>query len=526
MDARDPRWGRLAASAALSVLLSVWANAAGAAERVALVIGNGDYDHVASLANPRNDAEAVGDAFERLGYTVTRLMNADYDELRKGLSGFKQAARGKEVAVVFYAGHGIGVAGSNFLVPVDAELGYADAVEDEAIPLDRLMSAVGNTRHLGLVILDACRNNPFVAKMKGETRSIDRGLARVETTGKTMVAYAAKHGKTADDGSGAHSPYTEALLKYLKEPGLEVRKLFGKVHDAVVDTTKRRGRVQEPWTYEALGGRDFYLASAAVSPPKNTATSTAGGTPSLPSGDAARAYEAAERVGTVAAYRAFIRRFPRSFEAVLAQEQIDKLNAEAERKLKALKPRCPVESGQCWIELANKPSCHALVWWRETENQPAYKWWEGVCTGGFASGKGVLSLNRGTDGKDVRIGEGSYVDGKPYGQWTEYTSGWRAEGPYVDGKRHGEWKTIRRGRGRDGRGRKDREYYGGGPYVDGKKHGWWVDDRGRKIMQGHYVDGKRHGVWEEWEDWDGEQFTSCIGEEFRRGKRMGDFVDC
>ena len=328
MDAREPRWGRLAASAALSVLLSVWANAAGAAERVALVIGNGDYKNVSPLANPRNDAEAVGDAFERLGYTVTRLMNADYDELRKGLSRFKQAARGKEVAVVFYAGHGIGVAGSNFLVPVDAELGYADAVEDEAIPLDRLMSAVGNTRHLGLVILDACRNNPFVAKMKGETRSIERGLARLEdTTGKTMVAYAAKHGKTADDGSGAHSPYTEALLRYLKEPGLEVRKLFGKVRDAVVDTTKRRGRVQEPWTYESLGGRDFYLASAAAPPPKGTVTSTAGGTPP-PSGDAARAYEAAERLNTVAGYRAFIRRFPESYEAELARGHIAKLEEE------------------------------------------------------------------------------------------------------------------------------------------------------------------------------------------------------
>ena len=256
-DWRDGREGargrRLAASATLAGAVLLSAGPAGAAGRVALVIGNGAYEHAAPLANPGNDARAVGDAFERLGYTVTRLMDADYDALRKGLRRFKQAARGKEVAVVFYAGHGIGVAGRNFLVPVDAELGYADAVEDEAIPLDRLMSAVGNTRHLDLVILDACRNNPFVASMKGSRRSIDRGLARVETTGKTMVAYAAKHGKTADDGDGTHSPYTEALLQYLEAPGLEVRKLFGKVHDAVVDTSKRRGRVQEPWTYEALG---------------------------------------------------------------------------------------------------------------------------------------------------------------------------------------------------------------------------------------------------------------------------------
>ena len=140
MDAREPRRGLLlGASATLAgaVLLSALAGAAGAAERVALVIGNGKYDHVSRLANPVNDAWAVGDAFERLGYEVTRLKNADYAALRKGLQSFKQAARGKEVAVVFYAGHGIGVGGSNFLVPVDAELGFADSVEDEAIPLWR-----------------------------------------------------------------------------------------------------------------------------------------------------------------------------------------------------------------------------------------------------------------------------------------------------------------------------------------------------------------------------------------------------
>ena len=314
------RKARPASWAALALLLWALPVAAGAAERVALVIGNSAYEHVASLANPGNDAKAVGDAFEGLGYTVTRLMDADFHALRDGVRSFKQAARGKEVAVVFYAGHGIRVKGSNFLVPVDAELGYADAVEDEAIPLGRLTSAVGNTRHLGLVILDACRNNPFVAKMKGDTRSIERGLARLEeTTGKTMVAYAAKHGMVADDGDGTHSPYTEALLKYLREePGLPVRELFGHVHDAVLAATSEkfgRDRAQEPWTYEALGGRKFYLVPAAPA---------GGGMSPSPSGDAARAYEAAERVGTVAAFRAIVKRFPGTLEAELAQAWIDK----------------------------------------------------------------------------------------------------------------------------------------------------------------------------------------------------------
>ena len=321
--------GRLGPALGLAAAgLALWlvAGAAGAAERVALVIGNSAYEHVSFLPNPVNDAKAVGDAFESLGYTVTRLMNKDRHVLHDGLISFKKAARGKEVAVVFYAGHGIGVGGNNFLVPVDAELGFADDVEDQTIPLTRLMSAVGNTRHLGLVILDACRNNPFVKSMEGDTRSIERGLAQVEPTGRTMVAYAAKGGQVALDGDGDHSPYTEALLKYLREaPGLPVRKLFGTVRDAVeADTEKRfgRDRKQVPWAYHDLGGSDYYLVASASAPiptPEDEDTGTS----------EARAYEAAERLNTVAGYRAFIKRFPGSYEAELAQGHIDKLEGKS-----------------------------------------------------------------------------------------------------------------------------------------------------------------------------------------------------
>ena len=280
--ARPATWAALAATAVLLSVLPVVAQAAERATHVALVIGNSKYEHVSFLPNARDDAEAVGVAFENLGYAVTRLMNKDRHVLHDGLISFKKAARGKEVAVVFYAGHGIGVGGSNFLVPVDAELGFADDVEDQTIPLTRLMSAVGNTQHLGVVILDACRNNPFVKSMEGDTRSIERGLAQVEPTGRTMVAYAAKDGQVALDGDGDHSPYTEALLKYLREaPGLPVRKLFGTVRDAVeADTEKRfgRDRKQVPWTYHDLGGSDYYLvASAAAAIPTPKDTETAGG---------------------------------------------------------------------------------------------------------------------------------------------------------------------------------------------------------------------------------------------------------
>ena len=300
--------------------------AAGAAKRVALVIGNAAYEAegVPPLANPGNDARAVGDAFERLGYSVTRAENAGREALFLGLQDFKRAAGASEVAVVFYAGHGIEVDKDNFLVPVDARLARDEDVEYEAVQLSLVMRAVGGARRLGLVVLDACRDNPFAARMQsaGASRSIGRGLGRVVPAGGTLVAYAAEEGKTAADGDGRNSPYTGALLRYLEEPGLDVGRLFRKVRDEVLRET---GGSQKPVEYSALPAEDVYLASG-VPPPKDAATAAAGGTPQPPpSGDAARAYEAAERVGTVAAYRAFIRRFPGSFEAELAQAQIDKL---------------------------------------------------------------------------------------------------------------------------------------------------------------------------------------------------------
>ena len=331
-DRRKARLGATAAMAAAVVLWSVLPVAAQAAGRVALVIGNSAYEHVPLLANPGNDARAVGDAFERLGYAVTRLEDAGYDALRRGLLDFTRAASASDVAVVFYAGHGMEVDGRNFLVPVDAALASDADVEYEAVPLALVTRAVGGARRLGLVMLDACRDNPFAEKMQsaGATRSIGRGLARVAPSGGTLVAYAAEDGKTADDDAGkGHSPYTEALLRYLEEPGLEVGWLFRKVRPEVERITGGR---QTPIEYGKLPDEVIYLASASAPIPTPGGTGTAGGgtatTP--PSGDAARAYEAAERLNTVAAYRAFIRRFSGSFEAELAQGHIDKLEGAKE----------------------------------------------------------------------------------------------------------------------------------------------------------------------------------------------------
>ena len=318
---------------ALSALAShVWAG-----QRVALVIGNGSYAHAPSLANPLNDARDIGEALDRLDFKVTRIENAGYSGLRHGLQQFALAASASEVAVVFYAGHGIEVDRRNFLVPVDAELLSDADVDFEAVPLDLLSRAVERASGLRLIILDACRDNPFVAAMQraGATRSIGRGLARVEPSGETLVAYAAKEGTVAADGEGRNSPYTSALLAHLEEPGLEVGLMFRKVRDAVVASTGGR---QEPFVYGSLSSRGAYLAAAPepapspdpAPPPSDASAESRPAHVGIASEEvAARAYEAAERVNTVTVYKAVVRRFPGSIYAELAQAQIGKLSKVA-----------------------------------------------------------------------------------------------------------------------------------------------------------------------------------------------------
>ena len=229
---------------------------------MALVIGNGAYAHAPRLANPLNDAADVGAALTRLGFAVTELENADYAALRQGLLAFTRAASASEVAVVFYAGHGIEVDSRNFLVPVDARLTSDQDVEFETVPLELVMRSVARASGLRLVILDACRENPFAVSMQrsGATRSVGRGLARVEPAGDTLVAYAAKERTVALDGEGRNSPYSAALLAHLEEPGLEVGLLFRKVRDAVLATTGGR---QEPFVYGSLSSRGVYLTARA-----------------------------------------------------------------------------------------------------------------------------------------------------------------------------------------------------------------------------------------------------------------------
>jgi Caspase domain len=253
------RWGRFTFIFSTFILFAVPALAA---DRVALVIGNGAYQRVPALPNPPRDAADIAHALERLDFKVTQLNNATASDMRKALVEFGRAAEGSMMAVVFYAGHGMEAGGENWLVPTDAELRSDTDIESEAVSLRSVNLQVSKARQLGLVILDACRNNPFAAKMKRSlsTRGVSRGLAPTEPTDNVLVAYAARDGTTANDGDGRNSPFTAALLRNIETPGLEISFLFRNVRDEVMLATKRE---QQPFVYGSLSKEAIYLKPPA-----------------------------------------------------------------------------------------------------------------------------------------------------------------------------------------------------------------------------------------------------------------------
>src|SRR6202161_507155 len=221
-------------------LCSIWlfSQPAFAEKRVALVMGNSAYRNVVRLANPANDSEAMSAVFKKAGFDVVELKrDLSVSEMRRALRDFSDSVRDADIAIVYYAGHGIEINGNNYLIPVDAVLERDIDAFDEAIPLDRILTVIERPRQLRLVILDACRDNPFNKSMKRTigSRAIGRGLAKVEPESpNTLIAFAAKAGSTASDGDSRNSPFTTALVKFLPRPGLDLRRAFGYARDDVL----------------------------------------------------------------------------------------------------------------------------------------------------------------------------------------------------------------------------------------------------------------------------------------------------
>ncbi|MGY2989919.1 MULTISPECIES: caspase family protein [Bradyrhizobium] len=235
--------------------------------RVALVIGNGAYAHVKALPNPPNDARAIARSLRDIGFTVSEGLDLDRDTMQKTIHDFLREAARSQIAVVYYAGHGVQVDGRNYLVPVDIEFRAGGRMTDAMVDMDTIMAGLDDQIRTNILILDACRNNPMAPQLAsaGPSRGIEAGsgLAAPASLGSgstlgagTLFAFATAPGQVALDGEGANSPFSAALSRHVGTPGLEVQQMLTRVRAEVVAATKGK---QVPWSNSSLLG-EVYLA--------------------------------------------------------------------------------------------------------------------------------------------------------------------------------------------------------------------------------------------------------------------------
>jgi uncharacterized protein len=233
---------------------------ASAGVRLALVLGNARYQAVPVLDNPANDAADLAAALRGVGFEVIEQRDTTREAMAGAIRDFSERLRGADIALFFYAGHGLQMNGENYLLPVDAKIESAADVRFNTINLSDIqqeMESAGSGR-ANIIILDACRNNPFTEKLSRNGRALaSRGLGRIEATGEgSLIVYSTQPDNVAMDGAGRNSPFTEALLKHVGTPGLEVRQMISRVRGDVLQATEKR---QTPWDSSSLVG-DVYLA--------------------------------------------------------------------------------------------------------------------------------------------------------------------------------------------------------------------------------------------------------------------------
>jgi uncharacterized caspase-like protein len=295
-------------------------------KRVALVVGNATYHNVPSLDNSGNDAGLMADTLRGLGFALVgggAQLDLDKRGLDQAVHRFGQEAEGADVALFYYAGHGIQVKGENYLVPIEANAKRESDVDFQMLNVALVLSQLENARsELNIVILDACRNNPFGAR---GLRTVGRGLAPMDAGVDTLISFATAPGAIAQDGTGRHSPYTEALARTIRQPGLDVLQVFNDVGLAVRRAT---GGSQVPWLSSSPIDRSFHFVRAPAVPMAPE--------PADPCAAAAAHWKQAERIGRKA-FEEHRARFPDCPSAALAQERIDELKRadEARKRVEA-----------------------------------------------------------------------------------------------------------------------------------------------------------------------------------------------
>jgi len=325
------------------------------AKRVALVIGNSAYANTVVLPNPVNDATAMSTKLRNLGFEVVAGYDLDLSGMRKTVAQFARSAKGSDIALLFYAGHGMQIGGQNYLVPVDARLQDETDLDFETMPMDFILRQMTNDVKVQLVFLDACRDNPLarsLARRMSPSRSatVGQGLAEIrliETGGSgSVIAFSTSPGDVALDGDGQNSPFTTALLKHIDEPNASIQTVMTRVTGDVYTDTDRR---QRPWVNASLIGEVFLNKTATqqvASLETGTADTPSAATvaPAVPA-NAALAWErekavwdAAESTGSKAAYEAYLRAYPTGTFAEIAREKITTITRSAETPQQAAVP--------------------------------------------------------------------------------------------------------------------------------------------------------------------------------------------
>ena len=322
----------------IACYLNTFAFANAASKRVALVIGNSTYEHTSVLNNPKNDAVAISAALKAVGFEVITAIDAKYRDMPKVLSQFDQKLRTAEVGLLYYSGHGLQIEGSNYLVPIDADISSEIDVQFQTVRLDRILNVMQSGPKTTLVFLDACRDNPLAKKLSRslKTRSsiIGRGLARIKAQSDMMVAYATAPGDIAQDGSGKYSPFTKAMVAHIATPGLDISQMLRRVRKDVMSET---GHEQVPWTNSSLTS-DFIFKAKRES---GAAIATRAGPQQAGSNSRSfeqNAWNATVKVGTCGAYQHFKKSYSRSFYAGLASSWINENCAKTAQPAKPKRP--------------------------------------------------------------------------------------------------------------------------------------------------------------------------------------------
>ncbi len=316
-------------------------------KRVALLIGNSAYANVPTLPNPRNDAAKLGDRLRALGFDVTVGVDLDRSGVISTLVNFGRKAESADVALFFYAGHGLQVNGQNYIVPTDARVEYEAELDLALIPFPVVMQQLQRGSRINIVLLDACRDNPFAKDLSRTlgTRSasaLGRGLSRVQTTSGTFIAFATQPDNVAQDGDGQNSPFTEALLKYIDRPGASLSDLMIDVRNDVMQATNGK---QIPWDSSSLTGRFSFKieGTVTIAPTPNAAVTPQSGT------DRAtlemNVWKAIEGSTSAAPFEKFLRDFPEGLFAEAARQKLSSLRLAADMPKQA-----PIKSGPVFNE--------------------------------------------------------------------------------------------------------------------------------------------------------------------------------